>query len=76
MELKTISQVTKSLNITTRMLRYYEQIGLIKSERTDNYAYRVYTEDTVRRIEQIIILRKLRISLKQIAVILKCRKCD
>ena len=72
MELKTISQVTKSLNITTRMLRYYEQIGLIKSERTDNYAYRVYTEDTVRRIEQIIILRKLRISLKQIAVILKC----
>ena len=73
MELKTISQVTKSLNITTRMLRYYEQIGLIESEKTDNYSYRVYTEDTVRRIEQIIILRKLRISLKQIALILECK---
>ena len=73
MELQTISQITKAYHVTTRTLRYYEQIGLIKSEKTGDYAYRMYSENTVRRIEQILILRKLRIPLKQIAVILDCK---
>lgn len=71
MKLQTISQITKDFRISTRTLRYYEQIGLISSEKTANYAYRVYSEDTVCRIEQIILLRKLRIPLKQIAFILE-----
>lgn len=71
MELTTISKVSKSLGISTRTLRYYEQIGLIKSDKLDDYAYRVYSPETVTRLNQILILRKLRIPLKQIADILK-----
>ncbi len=71
MELQTISQISKMLNLSTRALRYYEQIGLITSEKKEDYAYRVYSEDTVRRLQQIIVLRKLRIPLKQISDILK-----
>ena len=67
----TISQVSKSYGISTRMLRYYEQIGLIESFRRDDYAYRMYNEAAISRLRQIIILRKLRISLKQIKVILQ-----
>ena len=33
MELQTISQVSKAYDISSRMLRYYEQIGLIQSIR-------------------------------------------
>lgn len=66
----TISQVTKMYDVTARMLRYYEQKGLITPIRREDYAYRLYDEDTVRRLRLIIILRKLRIPLKQIAVIL------
>jgi DNA-binding transcriptional MerR regulator len=66
MELKTISQVSKDFDITTRTLRYYETLNLIKSTKKDNYAYRVYNEDSILRLQQIIILRKLRIPLKQI----------
>jgi DNA-binding transcriptional MerR regulator len=69
-ELKTITQVTKTLGISTRMLRYYEQIGLVKSQRIEGYSYRAYSEDTCLRLKQIIILRKLRIPLKQIAILL------
>ena len=65
-QIQTISAVSKSLGISTRMLRYYEQIGLIESRRMENYAYRVYDEDAVRRLRQIIILRKLRVPVKQI----------
>ena len=71
MELRTISQISKVFNLSTRALRYYEQIGLIQSEKKEDYAYRVYSEDMVRRLQQIIILRKLRIPLKQIAEILQ-----
>lgn len=65
----TISEVSKNFNISSRTLRYYEQINLIKSKKKDNYAYRTYDEDTIRRLQQIIVLRKLRIPLKQIKFI-------
>ena len=69
MELMTITEVTKAYNVSTRQLRYYDQIGLLKSTRKEDYAYRVYDECAVRRLQQILILRKLRIPLKQIASI-------
>lgn len=67
----TISKVSQTFNISTRTLRYYEQIGLLMSQRIEDYAYRVYDEESIKRIQQIIILRKLRIPLKQIAMIFK-----
>jgi len=71
MELTTISEISKGLQISTRTLRYYEQIGLIKSTKKDDYAYRTYDEGTVTRLQQILVLRKLRIPLKQIGLILQ-----
>ena len=67
----TISQVSKMYNVTPRMLRHYEKLGLIQALHKENYAYRIYDENAVRRLQQIIILRKLRLPLKQIAVILQ-----
>lgn len=71
MELTTISEISRSMNISTRTLRYYEQIGLIESVKKEDYAYRSYNKETVRRLQQILVLRKLRIPLKQIALILQ-----
>lgn len=70
MNLMTISQVTKEFNISTRTLRYYEQIGLLSSSRRADYAYRVYDEKALQRLQYILTLRKLRIPLKQIAIVL------
>lgn len=50
---------------------YYEEEGLIESKRKDDYAYRVYDETAVRRLQQIIVLRKLQIPVKQISSILE-----
>jgi DNA-binding transcriptional MerR regulator len=65
-QMLTVSTVSKKLGISSRMLRYYEQVGLIESQRMDDYAYRVYDEDAIRKLRQIIILRKLRVPVKQI----------
>lgn len=70
MQLQTISQVSKQFNISTRTLRYYEQIGLITSTRKEGSTYRTYNTDSIMQLRQIIILRKLRIPLKQIKEIL------
>lgn len=71
METMKISHVSRSLGISTRMLRYYEQAGLIESLRQDDYAYRIYDETALAKLRQILILRKLRIPVKQIKVILQ-----
>lgn len=63
----TISEVSAKFHISTRMLRYYEKMGIIESTRKENYAYRVYDENAVKRVQQIIILQKLQIPLKKSA---------
>lgn len=71
MKLLTISQVSQSYDVTPRMLRHYEKLGLIQPLHQEDYAYRMYDENAVRRLQQIILFRKLRIPLKQIAEILR-----
>jgi len=70
-ELQTISQVSRLYGISTRTLRYYEQIGLIAPVKKEDFAYRTYDEETVLRLRQIVFLRKLRLPLKQIQEILQ-----
>ncbi len=70
MEIMTIGDISKTFEVSTRMIRYYEKMGLLTSQRKKDYAYRVYDELAVRRLQQIIVLRKLRIPLKHIAIIL------
>ena len=65
-ELIKIKDVSDKYDITARTLRYYEDMGLITSTRSDDYAYRLYDENAIKRLEQILILRKLNISIKDI----------
>ena len=65
-ELIKIRDLSVKYNISARTLRYYEDIGLISSIRSENYAYRLYDNDAITRIEQILILRKLNVSIKDI----------
>jgi len=70
MDLISIRQVSQDYGISRQMLRYYEEIGLLTSSRKDDYAYRVYDETAIKQLQQIIILRKLQIPVKQIKSIL------
>ena len=65
-ELIKIRDVSSKYDISARSLRYYEDMGLITSTRSNDYAYRLYDEIAVKRLEQILILRKLNISIKDI----------
>ena len=65
-ELIKIREVALKYDITARTLKYYEEMGMINSTRSDDSAYRMYNDNAVQRLEQILILRKLNISIKDI----------
>ena len=46
----TVTEPTRSYGISTRMLRHYEKLGLMESGRKEDYAYRVYRPEDVRRL--------------------------
>jgi DNA-binding transcriptional MerR regulator len=64
--LTKITDVSSRYDVTARTLRYYEDMGLLSSHRSDDYAYRMYDAEATARLEQILILRKLKISIKDI----------
>lgn len=61
----TIKEIAELCHVSTRTLRYYEEIGLIQSERRANN-YRVYHFDVVARIEMIVMLKKTGLQLEEI----------
>lgn len=71
-----IRDVSEKYSVTARTLRYYEEIGLLTSTRSDDASYRLYDENAIRRIEQILILRKLNISIKDIQRIFSSSNSD
>ena len=69
-KLMKINEVAAKYNITKRTLRYYEEIGLIKSKRDDLSNYRYYDNDALKRLEQILLLRELNFKLSEVREIL------
>ena len=65
-ELIKVGDISNRYGVSTRTLRYYEEIGLISSQRTGDYAYRMYNDANIKRLEQVLILRKLNIGIKDI----------
>ena len=72
--MQTITEVSRQLDVSTRMLRYYEQQGLIRSCRRADYAWRTYDAENVARLRVLLVLRRLRVPLKDIAALLN--RCD
>ncbi|PFW90634.1 MerR family transcriptional regulator [Bacillus pseudomycoides] len=70
MEMISIQELTKETGVTVRTLRYYDQIDLLKpSEKTEG-GHRLYSEGDVIRLQQILFLKEMGFSLKEIMNIL------
>lgn len=66
----TIKQLAQLANITTRTLRYYDEIGLLKPLKVNDSGYRIYGEHEVNQLQQILFYRELGFSLEKIKEIL------
>ena len=72
LDLIRINEVVESLGVSSRTLRYYEEVGLLWSSHPGNKAQRYYDAAALERLKQIIVLRKLQIPVKDIVKIFKC----
>lgn len=66
----TIQKLAALAGITTRTLRYYDQIRLLKPKKINSSGYRIYGEKEVDRLQQILFFRELGMELKEIAAIM------
>lgn len=62
----TINKLAKLAGISTRTLRYYDELGLLSPVRLSSNGYRIYGQKEVKRLQQILFYRELGISLDNI----------
>jgi len=65
-ELIPIGDVATTLGITTRTLRYWEEMGLIKSYQRPEGGSRAYTPYMLRRIKFILKLKALGLTIREL----------
>lgn len=65
-----VKQLAALSGISVRTLHYYDQIGLLKPTVRTEAGYRLYGEQELLRLQQILMYRELDIPLKEIADIL------
>ncbi|OXM82321.1 MerR family transcriptional regulator [Paenibacillus rigui] len=62
----TVQKLGRLAGISTRTLRYYDQIGMLKPARINSSGYRIYGQTEVDRLQQILFYRELGVPLDQI----------
>lgn len=72
----TIQQLAILSGVTTRTLRYYDQINLLKPLRFTKSGYRIYGEYEVQLLQQILLYRELGLKLEKIKEIVNESKFD
>ncbi|WP_025620093.1 MerR family transcriptional regulator [Salinispora cortesiana] len=70
-----IGDVARRSGVSTRMLRHYDALGLVRPTGRTSGGYRDYSDEDVRRLFQVESLRSLGLSLRQITQALQDPTC-
>ncbi len=66
----TVKKLAQLAGVSVRTLHYYDQVGLLKPQSYSGSGYRLYGEDAVVRLQQILFFRELDFSLEEISRII------
>lgn len=72
----TVQKLGELAGISTRTLRYYDEIGILKPARINSSGYRIYGQAEVDRLQQILFYRELGVSLDSIKNIITAPSFD
>ena len=62
----TVHQLARLAGISTRALRHYDHVGLLRPERIASSGYRIYGSREVERLQQILFYKELDMPLSEI----------
>ncbi len=72
----TVQKLGNMAGVSTRTLRYYDEIGILKPARMSSSGYRIYGQKEVDRLQQILFYRELGIKLETIKEIVTSPSFD
>ena len=72
----TVHEVSRRTGVTIRTLQYYDRIGLLRPAERTEAGYRLYDEEALERLQQILLFREMEFPLKEIGRILKSPAFD
>lgn len=72
----TVNALSRLAEVSKRMLRYYDEIGLLHPKRKSSNGYRIYGEEEVEKLQQILFYRYLDMPLEEIQRIMNDPKFD
>jgi DNA-binding transcriptional MerR regulator len=72
----TVQKLAQLAGISTRTLRYYDEIGILKPARISSSGYRIYGQAEINRLQQILFYRELGVSLDRIKNIVTAPSFD
>ncbi len=72
----SIGELAQHAGISKRALRYYDEINLLKPAKTTSAGYRIYDEEEVNRLQQILFFREMDVDLVTIRTILDAPQFD
>ena len=72
----TVNEVSKLTGVSVRSLHHYDAIGLLKPAKVTEAGYRLYGDDELKRLHNILMFRELQFTLKQIKAILDSSDFD
>ena len=62
----TVKEVSKLTGVSVRMLHYYDKIGLFKPSKINESGYRLYDDNDLSTLQQILFFKELEVPLKDI----------
>ncbi len=68
--MRTVKQVSDLTGISVRTLHYYDEIGLLKPSQITEAGYRLYDNESLKTLQQILFFKELDIPLKEIKEIM------
>lgn len=72
----TVKQVSDLTGISVRMLHYYDKIGLLKPSMVTDAGYRLYDDEALETLKQILYFKEQDISLKEVKKIMNSSNFD
>ncbi|OBR95108.1 HTH-type transcriptional activator mta [Clostridium ragsdalei P11] len=68
--MRTVKQVSDLTGISVRMLHHYDKIGLLKPTKLTEAGYRLYDDEALETLQQILFFKELDLPLKEIKEII------
>lgn len=67
----TVKQVANLTGVSVRTLQFYDEIGLLKPAGLTEAGYRLYDENTLETLQQILFFKELDFTLKEVKTIME-----